>query len=143
MARILLVEGSPRKREAYCRVLERAGHAVETATNGRSAVSIFRNRPADLVIADLILPEMDGLETIRTLRRDFPHVKIIALCGETRLRAEIGLRAALALGALCGLKKPVTPARMLRAVFDLLGTLPVSSCTPSPENPTLRTASQN
>lgn len=125
MARILVAESSPRIRASLKEILERAGHRVDTARDGREAVFLHRKHPADLLLVDLVMPEKDGLETIMELKRELPNPRIVAMCGGSRFPAEVGIRAALALGAALGLKKPVTPARMLRAVFELLGTLPV------------------
>ena len=70
MKTILLVDDEPKIRELARDYLEHAGFAVVLAGDGRSALDQARTRRPDLVVLDLGLPEVDGLEVIRTLRRD-------------------------------------------------------------------------
>jgi DNA-binding response OmpR family regulator len=124
MARILVAEDSPSVRASLGRFLVQAGHEVATAENGLVAISAHRDRPVDLAIVDLVMPEKDGFETISELRTGSPAPMIIATCGDTRLPAEIGLRTALAMGACCALKKPISAARLLFAMREHAGLPP-------------------
>ena len=60
-------------------MLTTAGYEVVEASNGKEGVRLYREAPFDLVVSDLLMPEKDGLEVIRELRRDFPQAKIITL----------------------------------------------------------------
>lgn len=67
---------------AYLRlILEREGHEVWDAEDGAAGIDKVRAREPDLVITDLVMPKMGGLETIRALRRGFPRVRIVAISG--------------------------------------------------------------
>src|SRR5215831_17111725 len=63
-------------------MLERRGHFVVEAENGDEGLRYYRAAPTDLVIVDIQMPVMDGLQMIKKLRGDFPTVKIIAISGE-------------------------------------------------------------
>lgn len=66
------------------RALTLAGHEVTVATNGRSALQILEAGAFDLVLTDIVMPEMEGLELIRTIRKQSPAPKIISMSGGGR-----------------------------------------------------------
>jgi len=66
-------------RDTLRALLEKQGHTVLEAANGVECLALFRTKQPDLVITDMIMPEKDGVETIREIRRRFPEVKIIAI----------------------------------------------------------------
>jgi DNA-binding response OmpR family regulator len=114
MARILVIEDDPGMRDILEETLTPAGHEVWSAVNGKEGVALFHAHPADLVITDLLMPEQEGLETIRELRSVSSSLKIIAISGaapEWRV-----LEMAGRLGALKTLAKPFTPQEILEAV---------------------------
>lgn len=125
MADILIIDDDRQMRRLLMRILAGAGHAVRAAENGRDGIALFAQRRADAVITDIVMPQMEGIETIRTLRRDHPTLPIIAISGGSD---PIYLRAASALGATGVLRKPFSPQSLL----DLLGTMlqktPETSC---------------
>ncbi|MGH7969518.1 MAG: response regulator, partial [Limisphaerales bacterium] len=69
MGRILVIDDEPAVRIAIKRALETDHHEVVLASNGLEALQRYQESPPDLVIADLFMPVMDGIETIRELRR--------------------------------------------------------------------------
>jgi len=81
MARILLIDDDAPVRRTLRKMLERQGYEVEEAPDGKAGLTLYQENPADLIITDLIMPEMEGIETIMELRRRFPDVKIIAMSG--------------------------------------------------------------
>ena len=117
MARILLIEDDDQFRRMLRTVLEREGHVVEEAHNGRQGVAHCRTAPADLVITNIIMPEQEGLETIRILQQEFPAVKIIAISGGGQRGNMDFLAVARLLGAWRTLRKPFE-MRELRAAMD-------------------------
>jgi two-component system, chemotaxis family, chemotaxis protein CheY len=82
VARILVVDDDNAIRLLLRSMLERRGHSVVEAENGAEGLQYYRAAPADLVITDIQMPVMDGLQMIKALRDDFPTAKIIAISGE-------------------------------------------------------------
>ena len=80
-ASILIIEGHASLRTLMAQVLEDAGYEVYEAANGRQGLERFRTQPVNLVITDLEMPEMNGLEVILELTRAFLDVKVIAMNG--------------------------------------------------------------
>ena len=120
MASVLVVDDEPEIRALLRQVLERDGHAVTEAENGRKAVRALRERTVDLVITDIIMPEQEGMETISEIRRLRPDVKIIAMSGGGRRLSMDFLPLAARLGADATIEKPFKPASIAAAVSDLL-----------------------
>jgi len=82
VARILVVDDDKAVRLLLRAVLERRGYSVVEAENGAEGLQYYRAAPTDLVITDIQMPVMDGLQMIKELRRAFPTAKIIAISGE-------------------------------------------------------------
>jgi DNA-binding response OmpR family regulator len=93
-----------------------AGHDVFSATNGRDGVHQALTIQPDLIITDLFMPEQEGLETIRRLIRQIPHVPILAISGRSVASSSM-LTVALELGAVNVLEKPFD-AITLRAAAE-------------------------
>ena len=119
MARILIIEDEPQMRRMIEQVLARAGHEVLVASNGRAGLDLFREEAPDLVITDILMPEVDGLEIIRSLRREFPQLKIIAMSGGGATGKLQYLPEARKFGADTALSKPFDPG-VLRTEGDRL-----------------------
>ncbi|MFH1279260.1 MAG: response regulator [Candidatus Eisenbacteria bacterium] len=120
MARVLVVEDDPQVRMMLRMTLERAGCVVDEAEDGRVALRKHRQDPADLVITDIVMPEVEGIETIMELRRSSPALPIIAISGGGHESPESYLTIAEKLGANRTFAKPVDREEMLEAVNDLL-----------------------
>jgi DNA-binding response OmpR family regulator len=120
MKRILVVDDDWQMREMMHQALARAGYDVVEAANGKIGMNIQRKNPADLVITDLIMPEKEGIETIRELRKDFPGLKIIAISGGGRAGADGYLSVAKTIGADRTLSKPFDLKQILDTVEELL-----------------------
>lgn len=104
LKRILVVDDEENTRIALTRLLSREGYEVNTAANGLEALSSLRNNPAELIITDLNMPEMNGLAFLRELNREYPtsNVIMITAFGEVESYLE-----ALNLGAFEYLNKPL------------------------------------
>lgn len=102
--RILVVDDDPRVREVLSAMLESAGYDVSLASNGRDAVSILETQRFTAILTDLVMPEQEGIETIKLIRRDYPELKIIAMSGAF---GGDYLRIAGYLGAHSTLAKPI------------------------------------
>jgi len=121
MARILVIDDDVQVRGAVRRILERAGHTVEDVGNGDAGLRAHRERPADLIITDIFMPERDGIETVRQLRRESPQVKIIVISGGDRTQTMDLRKDAELLGAARSLRKPFELSELVQAVGELLG----------------------
>ena len=114
MANILVIDDEESIRSLLCTILDEAGYDVREAVNGRQGLELYRTRSADLIITDLIMPEMNGLDLILELTKQFLNVKVIAMTGEAD--AEGQLRVAKLLGARQLFAKPFEMHKLLRAV---------------------------
>src|SRR5207249_1995189 len=121
MARILVIDDDVQVRGAVRRILERAGHTVEDVGNGDAGLRAHRERPAELIITDIFMPERDGIETVRQLRRESPQVKIIVISGGDRTQTMDLRKDAELLGAARSLRKPFELSELVQAVGELLG----------------------
>ncbi len=121
MAKILVVDDEAAIREMLQDMLGREGHEVTTAENGQHALSLFLEDQADIVITNILMPEKEGLETIRELREMCPGVKIIAMSGGGQLGTISYLDVARSFGAMETLTKPFTRQRLIDALHDVLG----------------------
>lgn len=101
------------------RVLVKGGYEVSEACNGNEVLRAFKQRPADLLITDLIMPDKEGIETIQELRRSHARVKIVAISGGGRLDQNMYLAMAKKIGADQILSKPFLPQELLNVVQQL------------------------
>ena len=122
---VLVVDDEPTIAEVVARYLERAGYRARVAADGVQAIEAAASQRPDLVVLDLMLPRLDGLEVMRRLREhDRDHIAVILLTakGEESDRV-IGLR----LGADDYVVKPFSPAELVArvdAVLRRVGTVP-------------------
>ena len=79
MTRILLIEDDSNLRTLLAEVLTRGGYEVIEACNGEEAVRLFRKAPADLVVTDVLMPRLNGLEACGRIRRNHPTVSVIVI----------------------------------------------------------------
>lgn len=121
MARILVIDDDGHVRNAVRRALEVAGHTVIDTPNGDTGLGLLRDQPADLLITDIFMPDRDGLEIIRHVRREYPRMRIIAISGGDRTQRVDLRRDAELLGASRTLRKPFDSTQLLRIVHELVG----------------------
>lgn len=116
MAQVLVVDDDETVREVVVSYLRAGGHRVGDVGDGESALALMRDRPADLVVLDLMLPGVDGLEVCRRLR-EFCDVPIIML---TALGAETDRVVGLQVGADDYVTKPFSPRELVLRVDSIL-----------------------
>jgi two-component system response regulator (stage 0 sporulation protein F) len=114
MATILIIDDEESVRALLRSVLEAAGYEVTEAANGRQGLELYRQRPTDLVITDILMPVMNGLDMLLDLTREFLHAKVIAISGAGG--EQNVLDVAKLLGARQTLQKPFSMPRLLDAV---------------------------
>mgnify|MGYP002641283528 CR=1 FL=1 len=117
---ILVIDDDKNIRTLLRTILEREGYRVVDALDGDKGIRRYQESPTDLVITDLIMPGKEGIETIRDLRREFPHVKIIAVSGGGRIGPDSYLKMAKGVGALRTLSKPFDRMALLKAIEEVL-----------------------
>jgi len=121
MARILIIEDDDQLRAMVRTMLEAAGYNdIEEAANGNIGIKLFRKRPFDLVLTDIVMPDKEGIETITELTRDYPGIKIIAMSGGGKIGPQSYLEMAKYLGASRTVEKPFTYSDLIDIVQELL-----------------------
>jgi DNA-binding response OmpR family regulator len=128
-ATILVAEDEEELRELYRRILTGAGYRVLLAPNGRHATRLIARETVDLVMTDLLMPEMDGVELIAWLRREGFGMPVLMVSGVNAVFKTDYLAVVRDLGASATLEKPVTGETLLGAIARLLhpehtGSLP-------------------
>lgn len=127
VARILVIDDEAAIRSMLRDMLESEGHLVVEASDGAVAMQRWREhqaQPFDLIITDILMPEKDGLEVIRELRRLSPTTKIIAISGGSPQAHIRFLDIANHLGAYRTIDKPFAMHTLLDAVNGALGAEP-------------------
>lgn len=121
MAHILIVDDDDQFRLMLRRVLQGAGYEVSEAVNGKQGIRIFKEKPADLVITDMLMPVMTGSRLISTLQKVFANLKVLAISGGGRAYTSCNyLDYAKELGVQRILEKPVSRTELLQVVEDIL-----------------------
>lgn len=115
--RILVVDDDAGVRDVLKSMLEMAGYSVSVAENGKEAMRALRVEGADLILTDLVMPEQEGIETIKALRQEYPSLKVIAMSGAF---GGDYLRIASYLGAHGTLPKPIQMDALLKLVAEVL-----------------------
>lgn len=116
-ARLLVVDDEPNIRSPLARALSLLGYSVEEASSGREALALLDRTPYDLIVLDMHMPEIDGVEVMHRARQQHPELLIIVLTGHATLDSAI---AAVRLEAADYLRKPVTILEILKAVARAL-----------------------
>jgi YesN/AraC family two-component response regulator len=121
MSRILLVDDDDPLRNILRVTLEKMGHHVVEARNGKEAFQLCQAEPPDIVLTDIVMPEKEGIELIGTLRRFHPDVKIIVMSGGGRGSASDYLKIARHMGATVTLSKPFSNEAIAGAIAKVSG----------------------
>lgn len=121
MARVMVVDDDGDIRASLRKALEREGHTVTEEPDGASALRHFTGDPVDLVISDVYMPDMDGIDFLMRVREVFPEARTILISGGGQLKKESVLGAASRLGADRVLEKPFEMDDLLGAVEAVLG----------------------
>ena len=120
MARVLVVDDDRLVRVTIKLALQRANHEVLEAQDGLEAIEAVDHAKVDVVVTDIIMPEVDGIGLILALRKRAPGMRVIAISGGGRTQNMDFLRMAKALGAHLVLSKPFTAEEIQQAVEAVL-----------------------
>jgi len=115
MPTVLRVDDDELVRKSLARMVEGAGHLAWEAADGRVALEMLRFRKFDVVVLDLVMPEIDGLELIRTVTIEHPNIRLVAISGGCFGNTNY-LKAAASFGAHAVLEKPFRRQELLDAI---------------------------
>ena len=118
MKKILVVDDEAMVREAISVLLEENGYEVRTANNGREGVEVFSMYQPDLVLTDIAMPDMEGIEFLKILRKRKADLPVIVMSGN--VVGQKFLKSARLIGATAVLKKPFSNEELLSAVGGCL-----------------------
>ena len=131
MPSILVIEDDPIMRLVMEEILHALKYKVLCANDGMEGLKLARVLHPDLILTDILMPEMEGIELIQRLREDVPHTPILAMSGGGEITAELALRSATAMGACAVLYKPFD----LRQLQEVLALALAKRPKPGPDNP--------
>ena len=121
MQKILIIEDDHHILLMMKKMLGNKGFEIILASNGNEGLEMFKKNKFDLVITDIIMPEKEGLETIREMKRMRPDLKIIAMSGGGKISADNYLETAKIFGASKLLSKPFSRQQLVTAVQEIMG----------------------
>lgn len=102
-ATVLIVDDEPELLETISERLENHGFSVDTAGNGLQALEVLKKQTFDAIVLDMMMPEMDGIETLKRIRAKHPEMQVILLTGHATVQKGV---EAVKLGAMDFLEKP-------------------------------------
>jgi CheY-like chemotaxis protein len=122
-ATILLVDDEELLRAGVQEMLEMSGYRVITATNGHEAMACLKQHAIDLVITDLVMPKMDGVDFVEQLRQIWPDLPVIVVSGSTRnIMQRYGIESIQVPGADASLSKPFKGVDLMSQIKALLAS---------------------
>ncbi len=120
MANILIIDDDYFYREFLVTAVRRQGHAAYDLPNGLGVLEAVTEFAIDLVITDIFMPVVDGIEVLRNLRTYRPEMPVIALTGEVFDISDFYGRTAQRFGAVRVLVKPIKPAELIDCIADVM-----------------------
>lgn len=117
---ILIIDDDAAVSRTLSLILTRAGYQVSCASTGRRGLALLAGGGFDLVLTDIIMPELDGIEAIRRIRDDYPNLRVIAMSGGGQIDKADFLHMAQVLGADRVMEKPVRSDQLLELVKTTL-----------------------
>lgn len=114
---ILIIDDEASLRQTMARILLRAGFQVTTVSSGRESFAVLNEQPLDLVYLDIRLPDMNGLEILKTIRSQFPELPIILFTAQPDLHSAV---EALRSGATDYLMKPLKPEMVIERTRQVI-----------------------
>jgi len=118
MSRILVIDDDKFVRTSIRTVLQSVGHKVVEVGDADTGIDLHRNAPFDVVIVDLVMPNKEGLQTIRELKHEYPELPIVAISGGGKIVRKNFVQTAELFGAATTLEKPFGGEELLNALED-------------------------
>ncbi len=120
MKKILIIDDEKSIRSMLMQLFEKNNYEVTLARDGQQGIKLYKENRPDIIITDLIMPEKEGLETIKELKALNPDVKIIAMSGGGTVDPGTYLDLAKRMGALCTFSKPIDNKLLVSTVKELI-----------------------
>jgi twitching motility two-component system response regulator PilH len=120
MARVLIVDDSPSQLLAIQRVVEKLGHSVLTAEDGAAGVEAAKRELPDLILMDVVMPNLNGFQATRQISKDnsTSHIPVILVTTKDQETDKVwGMRQ----GAKAYITKPINEAELTRTIKELIG----------------------
>ncbi len=111
---ILIAEDDPKVGESIRLLLKKRGYEIRVASNGKEALSLFRQEAVDLVITDLVMPKMDGIELLEAVKGLRPEAEVVVISAQGTIEKAV---QAMKLGAFDFIEKPINP-RVITLVVE-------------------------
>ena len=124
MAHILVIDDDLSIQQLFKQFLSGKGHSVSSASDRKEGLHLMKQQRPDLIITDIMMPEMDGLEVVREIRKTYPGLPVIAISGGMRGVSMNFLPHAKKIGACHVFEKPVSLSTLGDAVKELLDAIP-------------------
>jgi two-component system, chemotaxis family, chemotaxis protein CheY len=119
MPNFLVIDDDESMRELVGATLQRVGHTVTFAVSAKEALKLLETERPDIIVTDILMPNLDGIELVTALRKSHPELPIIAMSGSSR-NSPLYLKTAQLLGARRTLMKPFTMDQFFEVVNALL-----------------------
>jgi len=120
VARILLADDDELVRATVASMLRDLDHEVFEATNGNEALEVLERVQVDAAVLDILMPQKEGIETLRDLRKRWPKLPVLMISGGDRTGWNDALGMATVLGANRTLRKPFTPRQLAEHIAAML-----------------------
>ena len=116
-ANVLIVDDEEVVRLSHLRSLEGANCSARAAEDGNEALHVMEQQPADVVLLDLRMPGLDGMDVLKTIKQRWPHSEVVVITGYPCLETA---KQAVRLGAFNYLTKPLGPDEVIKAANDAI-----------------------
>ncbi len=117
MKKILVIDDEPIIRVSCQRSLSNEGYEVKSASSGKEGIDLLEKEAFNLVLLDIKMPDMDGIEVLKKIKNTWPETKIIMITGYSTVETAV---KTLKLGALNYLEKPFTPDTLIETIKEAL-----------------------
>jgi DNA-binding NtrC family response regulator len=116
-ANILIVDDEEVVRLSHLRSLESSDCLTRAAEDGRAAIQVMEQHPADVVLLDLRMPDLDGMDVLKTIKERWPDSEVVVITGYPCIETA---KQAVRLGAFNYLTKPLGPEELVKAANDAM-----------------------